>query len=94
MHSSTARTRNPRTGPRGRPPTDAAEGASRWRSVEDAAAFLGMPVRVLREALASNARLEGGVAEARLDGIIARLRPAATGVSPAETQPVDPYITD
>ncbi len=48
------------------------EDGLRWRSVEQAAAFLGMPVRVLREALARNARAEGGVVEARLDGITAR----------------------
>jgi S-formylglutathione hydrolase FrmB/phage tail protein X len=29
-----------------------------------------------------------------LDGIIARLRPAATGVAAAESQPIDPYIAD
>jgi hypothetical protein len=29
-----------------------------------------------------------------LDGIVARLRPAATGVAAAESQPIDPYITD
>src|SRR5689334_15059099 len=45
---------------------------ARWRSVEDAAAFLGMPVRVLRQTLASNARMEGGLVEARLDDILAR----------------------
>src|SRR5262245_10175067 len=69
MSSSTARTRTLAAKPRSGPPTDA---GARWRSVEDAAAFLGMPVRVLREALASNARLDGGVTEAHLDGIIAR----------------------
>jgi len=49
-----------------------ATGALRWRSVEDAAAFLGMPVRVLRQTIASKARTEGGRTEAHLDGIIAR----------------------
>jgi len=48
------------------------DAAARGRSVEDAAAFLGMPGRVLREALASNARADGGVTDAHLDGIIAR----------------------
>jgi hypothetical protein len=47
-------------------------GALRWRSVEDAAAFLGMPVRVLRQTIASKARTADGRIEAHLDGIIAR----------------------
>src|SRR5262249_31787038 len=66
MKSSTERTTSPDRC------SLAADPAARWRSVEEAAAFLGMPVRVLREALASNARLDGGVTEAHLDGIIAR----------------------
>jgi hypothetical protein len=43
-----------------------------WASTEDAAAFLGMPVRVLRDALARRARRVDGMTEARFDGIIAR----------------------
>jgi hypothetical protein len=49
-----------------------AAGEARWRSVEDAAAFLGMPTRVLREELARNARAEGDTVESRLDGILGR----------------------
>lgn len=72
MNSSTARVRELRTEPRSDARADGASSGARWRSVEDAAAFLGMPVRVLREALASNARLDAGVTEAQLDGIIGR----------------------
>lgn len=45
---------------------------ARWRSVEEAAAFLGMPPRVLREALASHARAVHGAIEAHWGGILAR----------------------
>ena len=59
--------------PEGARPTESEdESALRWRSVEDAAAFLGMPVRVLRQTIASKARTESGRTEAHLDGIIAR----------------------
>lgn len=59
--------------PEGVRPTEGGDGSAlRWRSVEDAAAFLGMPVRVLRQTIASKARTESGRTEAHLDGIIAR----------------------
>jgi len=45
---------------------------ARWRSTEDAALFLGMPVRVLRDALTEHAKAAGGVVEARWNGILAR----------------------
>jgi hypothetical protein len=38
----------------------------------EAARFLGMPVRVLRDALTAHARGVGGVVEARWNGIVAR----------------------
>lgn len=72
MNSSTPRTSTPAAKPPSSTRADAITSAARWRSVEDAAAFLGMPVRVLREALATNARKEAGVIEAHLDGIIGR----------------------
>ena len=40
------------------------DGASRWRSTEEAAEFLGMPLRVLRDALTEHARVVEGVVEA------------------------------
>jgi hypothetical protein len=59
--------------PEGARLTESEDGSAlRWRSVEDAAAFLGMPVRVLRQTIASKARTADGRIEAHLDGIIAR----------------------
>lgn len=46
--------------------------AGRWRSTDEAAAFLGMPVRVLRDGLTEHARVVGGVIEARWNGIVGR----------------------
>lgn len=46
--------------------------AGRWRSTDEAAAFLGMPVRVLRDGLTEHARVAGGVIEARWNGIVGR----------------------
>src|SRR5262245_7012656 len=47
------------------------EGAH-WRSTDEAAAFLGMPVRVLRDGLTEHAKLIDGVTEARWNGIVGR----------------------
>jgi len=44
----------------------------RWLSLEEAAVFLSMPVRMLREALAKRAHTMGERKEANLDGILAR----------------------
>ena len=44
----------------------------RWHSTDEAAAFLGMPVRVLRDALTEHAKLVGEFTEARFDGIVGR----------------------
>jgi len=44
----------------------------RWHSTDEAAAFLGMPVRVLRDTLAEHARFVGEFTEARFDGILGR----------------------
>jgi hypothetical protein len=45
---------------------------ARWRTTEEAAEFLGMPVRVLRETLTERARVVGDVTEARFDGLVGR----------------------
>jgi hypothetical protein len=47
-------------------------GGARWRTTDEAAVFLGMPVRVLRDALTERARLVGGIMEARWNGIVGR----------------------
>jgi hypothetical protein len=44
----------------------------RWCSTAEAAAFLSMPVRVLRDALTEHARVVGVVVEARWEGIVGR----------------------
>lgn len=45
---------------------------ARWRTTDEAAVFLGMPVRVLRDALTEHAMLVGGIAEARWNGLVGR----------------------
>jgi hypothetical protein len=44
----------------------------RWYSTDEAAAFLGMPVRVLRDTLTERAKVVGEFTEARFDGIVGR----------------------
>lgn len=45
---------------------------ARWRTTKEAAPFLGMSERVLRDTLTERARPVGDVIEARFDGIIGR----------------------
>lgn len=50
----------------------AGDGAPRWMSTEQAAPFLGMSVRVLRDTLTKHAKTSGEMTEARFDGILGR----------------------
>jgi len=46
--------------------------AARWRTTKEAAPFLGMSERVLRDTMTERARSVGDIIEARFDGIVGR----------------------
>jgi len=52
--------------------TTTADRTARWRTTKEAAPFLGMSERVLRDTLAERARPLGDFTEARFDGIVGR----------------------
>ncbi len=54
------------------PSTSSGTETGRWRPVEEAAAFLGLRLRGLREELAKRAQMVNGKTEARFDGILGR----------------------